>query len=148
MTTTQARVLQNPIVQFDKATIDPKTSGRWDLRGKKFLYANPEPLNSWAIVIVGGCMQVPQVKNFLQVFIQTYIGHGGKITNKNPPIVDVSGTPDKIAEGVQMARNQAGQQMKQIPQIMFFILPGRDSFMYERFKKNNECRFGMMSQSK
>jgi hypothetical protein len=31
---------------------------------------------------------------------------------------------------------------------MFFVLPGRDSFMYERLKKNMECRFAMVSQSK
>ncbi|KAG4026171.1 hypothetical protein MFRU_044g00410 [Monilinia fructicola] len=146
MTMTQARLLQNPVVQFDKATIDPRTSGRWDLRGKKFLYANPEPLNSWAVCIVADCIQVPAVKNFLQVFIQTYMGHGGKVTNKNPPIVKVSGHVAEIAAGVHAARQQAGMQSNKTPQIMFFILPGRDSFQYERFKKNNECRFGMVSQ--
>ncbi|KAF7876311.1 hypothetical protein EAF04_001406 [Stromatinia cepivora] len=146
MTMTQARLLQNPIVQFDRATIDPKTFGRWDLRGKKFLYANPEPLNSWAVVIVGGCIQVPAVKNFLQVFIQTYIGHGGKVTNKTPPIVQCSPEVDKVAVGVQEARKAAGQQSNQTPQILFFIMPDRNSFLYERLKKNNECRFGMMSQ--
>ncbi|ESZ91253.1 hypothetical protein SBOR_8346 [Sclerotinia borealis F-4128] len=146
MTTTQARLLPNPVIQFDRATIDPKTSGRWDLRGKKFLYPNPEPLNSWAVVIVGDCIQVPAVKNFLQVFIQTYIGHGGKVQNKNPPIVPCANKVEMIADGVQYARTQAGQQTKQTPQILFFILGGRDSFIYERFKKNNECRFGMVSQ--
>ncbi|KAM0178275.1 hypothetical protein ACHAPF_003640 [Botrytis cinerea] len=146
MTMTQARLLQNPIVQFDKAVTDPRTSGRWDLRGKKFLYANPEPLVSWGVAIVDNCIQEPAVKNFLQVFIQTYIGHGGRVTNKTPPIMKISGAPDKIAEGVQTVRNAAGQQAKQIPQILFFILPDRNSFMYERFKKNNECRFAMMSQ--
>jgi len=33
-----------------------------------------------------------------------------------------------------------------VPQIMLFILPGRDSFMYERLKKNMECRYAMVSQ--
>lgn len=32
------------------------------------------------------------------------------------------------------------------PQIVLFILPGRDSFMYERLKKNMECRFAGISQ--
>lgn len=82
------------------------------------------------------------------MFIQTYIGHGGRVTNKTPPIMKISGAPDKIGEGVQTVRNAAGQQAKQVPQILFFILPDRNSFMYERFKKNNECRFAMMSQSK
>ena len=33
-----------------------------------------------------------------------------------------------------------------MPQILLYVLPGRDSFMYERLKKNNECRFAMVSQ--
>ncbi|KAM3081262.1 Protein argonaute [Clarireedia jacksonii] len=146
MTTTNARVLQNPIVQFDKATIDPKTSGRWDLRGKKFLVPNPEALNSWAVCIVNRCVDESAVRNFIQVFIQTYIGHGGKVLNKTPPIIQCPGGAAQIADGVAAARSQAGQQAKAQPQIIFFILPGRDSFMYERFKKNMECRFGMVSQ--
>lgn len=32
------------------------------------------------------------------------------------------------------------------PQVMLYILPGRNSTEYERLKKNNECRFGMFSQ--
>lgn len=35
---------------------------------------------------------------------------------------------------------------KSNPQIIFYVLPGRDSFMYERLKKNMECRFAMVSQ--
>lgn len=27
-----------------------------------------------------------------------------------------------------------------------YVLPGRDSFTYERLKKNNECRFALVSQ--
>ncbi|PQE04484.1 piwi domain-containing protein [Rutstroemia sp. NJR-2017a BVV2] len=146
MTTTNARVLQNPIVQFDKVTVDPKTSGRWDLRGKKFLFPNPEPLNSWAVCVVDRCVDDSAVKNFIQVFIQTYIGHGGRVTNKTPPIVACSGAPNQIAQDVAAARSRAGQAANAQPQILFFILPGRDSFMYERFKKNMECRFGMVSQ--
>lgn len=112
------------------------------------MFPNPEPLNSWAVVIVGKGIEIPAVKNFLQVFIQTYIGHGGKVTNKNPPILHCPADVSRIAEGVQEARMAAGQQVKQTPQILFFVLPGRDSFLYERLKKNNECRFAMMSQSK
>ncbi|QSZ31114.1 hypothetical protein DSL72_000677 [Monilinia vaccinii-corymbosi] len=148
MTMTQARVLPNPVVQFDRATIDPRTSGRWDLRGKKFLYANPEPLNSWAVCIVADCIPVPAVKAFIQLFVQTYIGHGGRVMNKTPPIIQVSGIVDHVAAGVHAARQQTGRHHNQTPQIIFFILPGRDSFQYERFKKNSECRFGMVSQSK
>jgi len=43
MTMTNTGILQKPEIQFDKAKLNPGTSGRWDLRGKKFLFGNPEP---------------------------------------------------------------------------------------------------------
>ena len=68
--------------QFDQAKLNPGTSGRWDLHGKKFLFCYPEPLKSWGVVIAGGYA----VCNFLNLFIQTYIGHGGRVESKNPVI--------------------------------------------------------------
>ncbi|KAL2072104.1 hypothetical protein VTL71DRAFT_11447 [Oculimacula yallundae] len=145
MTTTQARILPNPEIQFDRAKLNPGTAGRWDLRGKKFLLPNPEPLNSWGFVVVGGCIQDTNVRNFINVFVSTYIGHGGKIANKNPPIYRQTQNED-LPTLVGNARRAIGDAAKAAPQIIFYILPGRDSFMYERLKKNSECRFGLMSQ--
>ncbi|KAH7395607.1 eukaryotic translation initiation factor-like protein 2C 2 [Cadophora sp. MPI-SDFR-AT-0126] len=145
MTMTQARVLQNPEIQFAGAKLNPGTQGRWDLRGKKFLLPNPEPLNSWGFVILGGCTSEQTVRNFANVFISTYVGHGGKVANKNPLIYNQSRSED-IPTLVNNARRAVGDQVKAMPQILFYVLPGRDSFMYERLKKNSECRFAMMSQ--
>ena len=147
MTMTNARLLQNPEIQFDKAKLNPGTSGRWDLRGKKFLFGNPEPLKSWGVVIVGGCTDEQTVRNFLNVFIQTYIGHGGRVENRNP-IIYTSQRGQELGDAVVAARMAAGNQSQALPQILFFVMPGRDSFMYERLKKNMECRFAMVSQSK
>ncbi|KAH7370050.1 Piwi domain-containing protein [Rhexocercosporidium sp. MPI-PUGE-AT-0058] len=145
MTVTQARILPNPEIQFDRAKLNPGTAGRWDLRGKKFLLPNPEPLNSWGFVIIGGCIPEPNVRNFINVFISTYVGHGGKIANKNPLIYKQTQNED-LPTLVNNARRAVGDQVKAMPQILFYVLPGRDSFMYERLKKNSECRFALMSQ--
>ncbi|KAG4436130.1 hypothetical protein IFR05_008373, partial [Cadophora sp. M221] len=145
MTVTQARILPNPEIQFDKAKLNPGTAGRWDLRGKKFLLPNPEPLNSWGFVIVGGCTSEPNVRNFINVFVSTYVGHGGRIANKNPLIYKQTQNED-LPTLVNNARRAIGDQVKAMPQILFYVLPGRDSFMYERLKKNSECRFALMSQ--
>ena len=144
---TKARVLQNPEVQFAGAKVNPGIAGRWDLRGKKFLHANPDPLVAWGIVVINGCVQEPVVRNFLNVFIQTYIGHGGRVQNRNP-VVHIHSKGQDLGEAVAAARTATGNQAKLLPQILFFVLPGRDSFMYERLKKNMECRFAMVSQSK
>jgi eukaryotic translation initiation factor 2C len=144
---TAARVLPNPEVQFAGAKLNPGTSGRWDLRGKKLLLPNTEPLKSWGVVIIGGCTNDQTVRNFMNVFIQTYVGHGGKVENKNP-VICTQNRGEEIGDAVARARTEVGNQAKALPQIMFFVLPGRDSFMYERLKKNMECRFAMVSQSK
>lgn len=144
---TQARILPNPEIQFDKAKLNPGTTGRWDLRGKKFFLPNTEPLTSWGFVVIGGCTSDQNVKNFINVFVSTYVGHGGKIANKNPHVYRQLPQED-IPTMIQNARKAIGDQAKAAPQIIFYILPGRDSFMYERVKKNNECRWALMSQCK
>jgi eukaryotic translation initiation factor 2C len=147
MTQTKALVLPPPEVQYDKAKATPGYSGRWDLRGKKFLFPNTEPLKSWGVVVVGACLQESDVRNFMNLFIQIYTGHGGKIENKNPTIYIGQRNQD-LGELVVAARKATGDAAKLAPQILFFVLPGRDSFMYERLKRNNECRFALVSQSK
>ena len=83
LTLTQARLLQPPEVQYAGAKASPGTSGRWDLRGKKFLLPNIEPLKSWAICVVQEACNEQVARNFVNVFINTYIGHGGKIQASN-----------------------------------------------------------------
>ncbi|CAL3971616.1 unnamed protein product [Diplocarpon coronariae] len=145
MTVTQARLLPSPEIQFTGSKTNPGTAGRWDLRGKKFWLANPEPLRSWGFVIVGGACPEAVVRNFANVFIQTYTGHGGKILNKNPVIYAQERQQD-LAITVVNARTAAGNQANALPQILFYVLPGRDSYQYERLKKNSECRFALVSQ--
>jgi len=144
---TAARLLQNPEVQFGNRKINPGTQGRWDLRGQKFFASNPEPLKSWAFVIIQNACPEPVVRNFINVFVQTYVGHGGKVENRNPAVY-IQQRNEDIPACIVNARNAAGNQASAMPQILFYVLPGRDSFMYERIKKNTECRFAMVSQCK
>ncbi|KAI1004889.1 hypothetical protein K3495_g3326 [Podosphaera aphanis] len=146
LTQTQARLLPSPEISFgDNGKINPGTNGRWDLRGKKFLLPNPEPLKSWGVCVLGNCCPDATVRNFINVFVQTYIGHGGKIENRSPVIYRHSRN-EPLPEAVAKVRNLAGNQAKLIPQILLYIMPSRDSFQYERLKKNNEIRFSMVSQ--
>ncbi|CCU74167.1 argonaute/ago1/eukaryotic translation initiation factor 2c [Blumeria hordei DH14] len=146
MTQTQARLLPAPDVAFGAGSkVSPGTAGRWDLRGKKFIVPNPEPLKSWGICVLASCCPEATVRNFLNTFIQVYTSHGGRIENKNPVIyfqVRTETLPDAVAN----VRNAAGNQAKQVPQILFYVIPSRDSFQYERLKKNNEIRFTTVSQ--
>ena len=117
------------------------------MRGKKFFRANPEPLKSWGVCVVNACCDEDTVKNFLRVFVQAYIGHGGIVVNKNPVIFhQIRG--DDLGDTVVKARKAAGDQSQAVPQILLYVLPDRDSFTYERLKKNMECRFATVSQSK
>jgi eukaryotic translation initiation factor 2C len=79
LTLTQARLLPPPEVQYASSKASPGTSGRWDLRGKKFLLSNTQPLKSWGVCVVGDCTNEQTVRNFLSVFINTYTGHGGRV---------------------------------------------------------------------
>lgn len=87
LTLTNCRLLQNPEVEFFKGTkLNPGTTGRWDLRGKKFFQPNDIPLKSWCVVVLQGCVTEAVVNNFMTTFVNTYIGHGGKVETKLPPV--------------------------------------------------------------
>jgi eukaryotic translation initiation factor 2C len=164
MTVTTGRLLPNPEVQFGAhAKVNPGISGRWDLRGKKFLRNNPQPLKSWGIAVVDRCVDEPTVRNFLKTFIISYMGHGGNVTNKNPVIYVIPSNED-VAQGTLMLRELTMKTCKPflvrlkgknankisvnaVPQILMYVLGSRNSWTYERLKKNNECRYGLVSQS-
>lgn len=150
MLQTKARILDPPEVQYaKKATAKPGFSGRWDLRGKTFATSPKEPLKTWGVcILVQGQDRRPpptieQVKTFLQSFINLYRGHGGVVTNTNPPIIH--GVPD-TAKAIETTWSAAGNQMQMRPQMLMIILPNKNSDVYHRIKKSTDCRYGVMSQ--
>lgn len=144
MPVVNAKLLPNPIIGFgNRKTVDPKTFGRWDLRGQKFVAPNKRPLKSWAFVIVDKCVDNASVDNFARQFKSIYAGHGGNI--EGPPQIYNFGamSHDNL---VQKAFYDCGQANKQTPQIIFFILRDKTAWVYDRLKKNAECRFACVTQ--
>lgn len=144
----EGRVLPAPTVKFGVGEAKPGTSGRWDLKGKKFLQVNPVPLKSWAVCVIsgrrGGKPDKTTIEKFVQAFVQGYIGHGGKVENKQPAMS--LAMSDDVGTWVTAAWNAAGNQSQSRPQILFFILPDKDSQTYGRIKRSCECRYGVVSQ--
>ncbi|KAF2864177.1 Piwi-domain-containing protein [Piedraia hortae CBS 480.64] len=147
-TTVDARLITTPKVQYGVGVADPRTSGRWDLKGKKFLQGNAAPLKSWAVCVLsgrrGGKPDTSVVNNFVREFVRVYQGHGGNIENKNPKIT--IGTGEDVGGMVTEAWNAAGNQAQYRPQLLFFILPDKDSGNYGRIKRSCDCRYGVVSQ--
>jgi eukaryotic translation initiation factor 2C len=74
ITQTKARLLPSPEVHFGGSKFNPGTSGRWDLRGKKFFRPNIK-LESWGVCALQGTVDKATLDNFFKVFIQTYVSH-------------------------------------------------------------------------
>ena len=152
MIQTNARILEPPEVLYAKgSTAKPGFSGRWDLRGKVFLKSNDKPLKSWAVVVLSGSdgglpRAVPsqdQVRAFVQNFLKLYRGHGGVVQETDPPII--GGVPD-TSKAIETAFYAAGNKAKLRPQMLLVIATNRSANVYERVKKNCDCRWGIVSQ--
>jgi len=147
-TIADARVLQAPKVQFGQGDAKPGTSGRWDLKGKKFLEPNPVSLKAWSVCVIagrrGGKPDKSAVQNFITQFCNIYASHGGKIENKQPAMTLAGG--DDVGAWVTAAWNAAGNQSNARPQMLVFILPDKDSITYGKIKRSAECRYGVVSQ--
>ncbi|PNS21294.1 Protein argonaute [Sphaceloma murrayae] len=142
-----ARLLPAPEVVFDKgASNRPGTSGRWRVDGKRFLRPNSRPLKSWGCCVLAGGRPAPRglAEKFMADFVKGYIAHGGIVENK-APAVHYATSPDP-AQSVEELWHAVGNANQMKPQILFFLLPTRDTMLYGRIKKSCECRFGVVSQ--
>ncbi|KAK4192212.1 hypothetical protein QBC35DRAFT_552676 [Podospora australis] len=141
----EAKLIPNPVIQFGGKTLDPKMTGRWDLRGQKFVMPNTnQPLKSWAFVVVDGCVDKNAVETFSTLFTNTYKGHGGVVTVK--PYITGFAKTFKHDLVIQEAYTQCGNHFKAIPQLLILILPDKTQYVYERFKKNGDCKLAVMTQ--
>ncbi|ETS85814.1 hypothetical protein PFICI_03839 [Pestalotiopsis fici W106-1] len=149
MVISKARLIQNPDVLFGGGVkIDPKVSGRWDLRGKKFIEPNPTPLVSWGFIGCGmndgHAVEKDALKAFAQTFVRIYKGHGGRI--QKDPYVQVYPYNVPYNEMCDRGFRETGMNAKAQPQILFFVVSTRNSLVYERLKKNMDCRVTLVSQ--
>ncbi|KAH6653826.1 Piwi domain-containing protein [Truncatella angustata] len=150
MCITKARLLKNPEVHFGGgAKINPGVAGRWDLRGKRFIEPNPKPLVSWGFIGCGTndghAVEKDALKAFAQSFVRIYRGHGGVI--KNDPFVECYPYNVSYPDMCTRAHEEIGKFGKATPQIIFFITSTRNSLVYERIKKNMDCRICLVSQN-
>ncbi len=84
-----------------------------------------------------------QLKTFITSFVGAYRNHGGKVKNPHPTIT--KGVMD-TAEAISQAYYAAGNQAKAVPQMLLVVLTNRNAEIYQRVKKNCDCKFGIMSQ--
>jgi eukaryotic translation initiation factor 2C len=70
---------------------------------------NTEPLKSWGVCVIAEAVNEPTMRNFLRVFVQTYMNHGGRVENRNPTIY-IARKGEDLAFSVAAARNMAGNQ--------------------------------------
>lgn len=147
MQTTPARVLQNPVIQFGRKTADPKTAGRWDLRDQTFADPNPRSLKSWAVIVVGGCVDQPTAYRFATTFAETYKRHGGKVETMKPKLFQLKMQYSKAtADDIYNFYVETGNAFNGPPDLMFFILQDKNVITYERLKKNMDIRLATLSQ--
>lgn len=139
---TDARLLNPPIVNFGTGTADPKFSGRWDLRGKKFWKSNEKPLTAWGIVILGNCVNGPAAKQFADMFKKTFLGHGGKCTADALILGSPAGDASNV---IAEAHNQICSK-RGYTQLLFIVVRERNNPDYNRLKKSADCRYGILSQ--
>nr|POE92423.1 protein argonaute [Quercus suber] len=147
-TIVNGRLLPAPKVQFGVGDARPGTSGRWDLKGKKFLTANAVALKSWGVCAVhgrrGSKPDRTVIENFIKEFVKIYIGHGGRVENKQPAFC-MANTGD-VAQWVTSTWNAAGNAAQSRPQMLIFVLTDKDANTYGRIKRSAECRYGVVSQ--
>ncbi|KAF5020355.1 hypothetical protein F66182_7627 [Fusarium sp. NRRL 66182] len=141
----EARLLPNPVVKFGQGSADPKLSGRWDLRGKKFFKQNIAPLMNWGFVCLENQLAKPIVQQFANNFKTTYLGHGGKVT-ADPLIVEPPGNLCYDAAGTIEFAHRVITERKGYTQLLFVVVSKKNSGIYERLKKSADIRFGILTQ--
>ena len=145
-TTQNATLMPPPKVCFaNNHQVNPQYSGRWDLRGARFLEPNTEPLHCWGVCILPGRFKLDdaQVRTFVQTLVSVYERHGGKVQRKQPHIMRGVGDAAKC---VELLWTETGNQSKAPPQLLIFIVPTKDGEVYNRIKKSTDCRYGVVSQ--
>ncbi|KAH7627791.1 Piwi domain-containing protein [Sordaria sp. MPI-SDFR-AT-0083] len=147
MAKTEAKVLRHPEVFFENKTHRPRNTGRWDLRGCRFVEGNRAPLASWGVFVLNGCVDQQTLKTFCNAFVPVYKAHGGRVANPTPGVLNLvcnAGTLNDVVNS-NMASITKGNN-KNNPQIIFIVVPDKTAHVYERIKKIFDCRYGVVTQ--
>ncbi|PHH72721.1 hypothetical protein CDD80_4302 [Ophiocordyceps camponoti-rufipedis] len=144
-TKVEAKVLPPPRVDFSTGNADPKFSGRWDLRGKKFWKQNLAPLENWAFIVLDGCVDFNSLQAFAKSFRTAFLGHGGKCPADALLLNVPANFKHNAAEALAWAHNEI-KAKRGYTQLIFVVVAHKNSPHYERLKKSADCRFGILSQ--
>jgi len=155
-TKVKARLLNPPDVLFKQGKVTGREaqSGRWRIDGKTFLEPNKRPIQSWGFCIVkrddgrGATIHPNDCMKFFNAFKRIYAGHGGVLSNEvmSKPIPHVQATPGNGRNLILWTWNATGTAWSREPDILFFIVPGRDSDTYKLIKRSCDLRYGVPSQ--
>ncbi|KAK0625289.1 Piwi domain-containing protein [Bombardia bombarda] len=145
MSKVPAKLIMNPEVEFgNKKKVNPRFTGRWDLRNSTFVAPHRTPLKSWAFCILENCVDLATVRNFASEWSKAWKGHGGQVANMPNIFQPPSGT--QHGDIVTKCYKDTGGTFKMNPQVIFFIVPTKTTWVYERLKKNADCRYAFTSQ--
>lgn len=144
MTPVPSRVLQNPEIQFGNGKHNPGTTGRWDLRGKKFMVPAVRPITRWAVVVIDRCLDAPTATRFAKAFSDTYKNHGGRI--EGAPYVTTMQYHGAMGINMSNMFKDMEVKLKGAPDFLLVVLADKLQFVYERLKKSFEVRWAVMTQ--
>jgi eukaryotic translation initiation factor 2C len=146
MIKTKARLLPSPEIQFGgNRKHNPGHTGSWDLRGKKFYKGNEKALSRWGVGYFAGhrkSINHDQTLQWCDQFVKMYKSMGGEVTGS--PVVKPLN--EDIGSSVKKLYDEIASRCKGEPQLMIFIVPDKDSWVYLRIKKSADCRYGTPSQ--
>lgn len=152
-TVTTAKLLQPPDIHFgrtsQKAVIKPGTNGFWMLDKSVLLQIPQKPLKNWGVFIHtdrNGKSIVSEARwmEFIKTFKQSYIelGHKGAIPDPRMFLFN----PDNLEDLIDKAFAPLAANADNIPQIILFIVPDKNSWTYDKIKKHMDCKYAIMSQ--
>ncbi|KAL2889843.1 Piwi domain-containing protein [Ceratocystis lukuohia] len=138
-TKTKAKLLKNPVLSYGTGPINPKVSGRWDLRNVKFIKPNTRPLRVWGVFCDDG-RDRPGAEQFARTFRQVFTNHGGIVASN--AVIRARQGEGCFKAFYDSLRQQSGAH----PDIIFIIVRGKGSSLYERYKKTGDCALGVITQ--
>ncbi|KAI5917412.1 eukaryotic translation initiation factor [Camillea tinctor] len=146
MADTPAQLLDSPTIVFGNQKHNPGTSGRWNLQGKKFLEPNKKTLSAWAFIKCGNSCQFNDLELFAHRFSINYRNHGGRVVNP-AHVLEIFHDVGSYGEICNVAFQKTCEHFKtKNPDMLIFVVESMNQLVYERIKKNMDCRFNCPSQ--
>ncbi|CAI7592058.1 unnamed protein product [Penicillium bialowiezense] len=146
MIKTKARLLPSPEIQFGgNRKHNPGHLGTWDLRGKKFFKGNEKALSRWGVGFFAGhrrSISHDQALQWADQFVKMYKSMGGDISER--PVVKPLN--EDVGSSVKKLYDEVASRGHGEPQLLIFIVPDKDSWVYLRIKRSADCRYGTPSQ--